>query len=147
MEPLPKKPQGIFVFVDDDRDEHFLLNIAMKELKLDNKMASFYNGAEALTFLRECEEDIFLILSDMNMPKMDGLELKRMIELIPELKAKCIPFFYHSNTSSSLEVKTAYTLNIQGYIRKAIDTEGTVESLKRIVQMWTNCVHPKDLDR
>jgi CheY-like chemotaxis protein len=144
---LNKKPTGIFLFVDDDRDEHFLLKLAMKDLGLDNQLISCYNGTEALAYLKETKDEIFLILTDVNMPKMDGLELKRMVELIPELKAKAIPFFFHSNSASPAEVRSAYTLNIQGYLRKAIDMDGTINSLRRIIDLWTDCVHPKDLDK
>jgi CheY-like chemotaxis protein len=142
-----KKPTGVFVFVDDERDEHFLLKVAMKDLGLHNQVVSCYDGAEALAYLKETEDEIFLILTDLNMPKMDGLELKRMIELTPELKVKAIPFFFHSNSASPAEVRSAYTLNIQGYLRKTLDPDGTVNSLRRIIDLWTDCVHPKDLNK
>jgi len=141
---LHKKPKGIFLFVDDDKDEHFLLKMSMKQLEIKNQVVSCYNGLEALTFLRESDHEIFLILSDINMPKMDGLEFKRMIDLIPELKAKAIPFFYHTSKSTPAEVKTAYSLNIQGYLKKAPDIDGTIRSIARIIELWTDCVHPKD---
>jgi len=56
-------------------------------------------GEEALLYLKDTTDDIFLILSDLNMPRMDGLKLKRMIDLPPDIKIKAIPFFFHSNTS------------------------------------------------
>ncbi|MCE3279137.1 MAG: hypothetical protein K0S44_1328 [Bacteroidetes bacterium] len=45
---------------------------------------------------------------------MNGIELKQFIENDSELKGKAIPFIYHSSTSSSTEIKFAYSLNIQG---------------------------------
>jgi CheY-like chemotaxis protein len=142
---LDKMPRGVFLFVDDDKDEHELFGIAMKQTGLTNKIVNCYNGQEALKYLENQKEDIFIIICDINMPKMDGLELKRSIELIPELKLKSVPFIFHSSTSTAAEVKTAYSLNIQGFLQKANDIEGTVSSIQRIVAMWTDVIHPKDL--
>ena len=58
------------------------------------------DGVEALSYLRETNDEIFIILCDLNMPKMDGLELKGMIELTAELKIKAIPFIFHTNTGT-----------------------------------------------
>jgi CheY-like chemotaxis protein len=144
---VTETPKGTVVLVDDDKDEHTLFRLAMQELGLKNKMRSFYNGEEAFKYLQETQDDIFLIVSDLNMPQMDGLQLKRLIDQTPELKVAAIPFIFHSNSGSDAEIRTAYSLNIQGYFKKAMDQASTVQSLLRIVAFWTNCVHPKDLNR
>ncbi|MBA3665838.1 MAG: response regulator [Bacteroidetes bacterium] len=142
---LYKKPHGVFLFIDDDKDEHDLLEIAMKKTGLTNPIVNCFNGQEALNYLTTTKDSVFIVLCDLNMPQMDGLELKRRIEMLPELKTKAIPFVFHSNTSSTAEIKTAYSLNIQGFIPKSVSIEGTVSSLQRIVAMWTDVIHPKDL--
>lgn len=147
LDSLDKKPKGVFVFIDDDKEEHFLLKMAMKDIGLDNQIVACMNGLEAYNYLKETKDEIFIILSDMNMPVMDGLELKRLVEITPELKIKAIPFIFHSNTSSNEEIKAAYASNIQAYIRKSPSLEGTVKSLKCIIAMWTDCIHPKDLEK
>jgi CheY-like chemotaxis protein len=141
---LSKHPKGSFVFIDDSKEERILLKEAMKELGVKNKNHFFKDGQEAFRFLKETKEDIFMILSDLNMPVMDGLQLKRLIELTPEVKLKAIPFVFHTQVESAAEVRAAYACNIQGYIRKASNLEGTVNSLRRIISMWTECIHPKD---
>jgi CheY-like chemotaxis protein len=145
IDTLEKKPNGLFVFIDDDEDEHFLLKLAMKELGLENKTVHLKDGLEAFRYLRETTEDIFIILCDLNMPKMDGLELKRLIEITPELKIKVIPFIFHSSTGSSVEIKAAYAANIQAFMQKAPTLEGTVSTLGKIISLWTSVIHPKDL--
>ncbi len=136
----------MFVFIDDDQDEHHLFSMAMESLELDNKVQSCYNGVEAFKYLRETDDNIFAILADINMPKMDGLELRRMVDMTPELKVKAIPFFFHTNSSTAAEVRAAYAMGIQGYLKKADSLEGTATSLKNIINLWTNVVHPKDLE-
>jgi len=141
---LKEKPKGVFVFIDDDKDEHELLKIAMESLELNNQIKNFMDGEEGFRYLKKTKDSIFLILCDINMPKMDGLELKRMIDLTPEIKIKAIPFFFHSNSASPTEVRSAYTLGIQGYLKKADTLNGTIKSLENIIALWTTVVHPKD---
>jgi CheY-like chemotaxis protein len=147
LKSLDRQPQGVFVFIDDDKEEHQLLKIAMQEIGLDNPIVTCMNGAEAFDYLKKTKDDIFIILSDLNMPAMDGLSLKRLIDITPELKIKAIPFIFHSNSSSNAEIKAAYSLNIQGYIQKSPNLEGTIKSIQKIVSLWTDCIHPKDLER
>jgi CheY-like chemotaxis protein len=116
----------------------------MRELSLKNKVHLFKDGQEAFQFLKETKEDIFLILSDLNMPVMDGLQLKRFIEMTPEIKIKAIPFVFHTQVASAAEVRAAYACNIQGYIRKAHSLDGTISSLHKIISMWEDCIHPRD---
>jgi CheY-like chemotaxis protein len=139
------KPTGVFLFVDDDPDEHELLEIAVKRSGYTNHCVYCHNGREALDFLRNTNEEIFMILSDLNMPVMNGIELKTAIENDKILKSKAIPFIFHSNTGNEEEIKTAYTLNIQGYFAKAMLLEQTIKSLVKIVDFWTDCIHPKNL--
>lgn len=142
---IHKKPKGIFVLVDDDPDELVFMSRALKLIGCDNPIICLHNGAEAYQYLKTCRDEIFIIISDLKMPGMDGLELKRAIEATPELKLKAIPFFFHSNSGTVSEVKTAYTLNIQGYLQKAPTLEGSAETMYKLVSLWVDCVHPREL--
>jgi CheY-like chemotaxis protein len=145
MKQLNVKPKGVFVFVDENKDMHKLLKRSLKELKLDNQVVICYNGEEALNYLKDTEDKIFMILSEVTMPRIDGLELKRMIELAPELKVKAIPFFYLTEVILDAVVKTAYSFGIQGYFKKGDDVQTTTEILTYIFNFWTYCLHPKNL--
>jgi CheY-like chemotaxis protein len=142
-----KKPSGKFIFIDDDLDEHDLFRMSAETLGVGDQVKSFTSAGDALEYLKETRDEIFVIISDLNMPMMDGLELKRFIDATPELKVKAIPFFFHSNSGTAAEIRAAYAQNIQGYLRKATDINETTESLKRIIALWTDCVHPKDFGR
>ncbi|MCW3105371.1 MAG: histidine kinase [Bacteroidetes bacterium] len=139
------KPSGIFLVVDDDPDEHELFTIAMAQLGLANKIVIRNNGKEALDYLKSTDTETFVILSDMDMPVMGGLEFKESIENDPELKGKAIPFIFHSNAGQREDIIKAYTLNIQGYFAKAMTLDGTIASLEKIIAFWTDCIHPKNL--
>jgi CheY-like chemotaxis protein len=137
-------PTGLILFIDDNVDEHSLFKHSMKETNVENEIKTFENGQEALDFLNETKEEIFFIISDINMPKMDGLELKRRIEANPPTRAKAIPFIFHSNQTSPAEIRTAFTLGIQGFIEKG-DYDKTVKLLHAVFYFWSNCIHPKDV--
>jgi len=144
---VKEAPKGIIIFVDNDKDEHQLFKLAMEELGLKNKLHSFYNGKTAFEFIRETQHNIFLIYSDLNMPVMDGLQLKRIIDQTPEIKEAAIPFIFCSNSSSDAEIRAAYALNIQGFFRKSTDQPSAIENLLRILSFWGKCVHPQDLSK
>ena len=145
MRQLTIKPKGVLVFVDENKYMFKLYKRCLKELKLDNQVVCCYNGEEAFSYLKDTEDKIFMILSEVTMPRMDGLELKRMIEMTPELKVKAIPFFYYTDVQLDAVVKTAYTLGIQGYFRKSTEVEKLMGALTLIFDFWTHCIHPKNL--
>jgi CheY-like chemotaxis protein len=80
------------------------------------------------------------------MPKMDGLELKRRIESKSDVRARSIPFVFHSSQTSPAEIRTAFTLGIQGFIKKG-DYKETVKLLITLFYFWSNCIHPKDVSK
>jgi CheY-like chemotaxis protein len=135
------KPKGVFIFIDDDEEEHELFKLALREI-CPNPVLSAYNGEDGFSLIRENKNNIFLIISDMNMARVNGLELKRLIESTPELKMKAIPFVFHSTVTDELVVKEAYSLNIQGYIQKRSDVKTSVEVLRHFIEFWTKTMHP-----
>lgn len=139
-----KHPTGLILFIDDHVEEHELFRRSMRKIDTPNEIKAFKNGREALDFITNTKEEIFFIISDINMPKMDGLELKRRIEGIADIRARSIPFLFHSSQTSPAEIRTAFTLGIQGFIKKG-DYDETVKLLKAIFYFWSNCIHPKDV--
>lgn len=138
-----KHPTGLILFIDDNIDEHNVFKVSMEQTDVRNEIRTFPNGQEAYDFIRDTKEEIFFIISDINMPKMDGLELKRRLESVADIRARSIPFIFHSSQISPAEVRTAFTLGIQGFIEKD-DYSKTVKLLKAIFYFWSNCIHPKD---
>ena len=135
------KPKGIIIYVDDDREDHELFKLALSSI-CDCTVVSAYDGDEAYRVMYERMNEIFLIVSDISMPKVTGLELKRLIENSPALKMKAIPFIYHTSIEDPVVVKEAYSLGIQGYMRKGPDFKKLSENLSHFITFWANTVHP-----
>src|SRR3954468_17917709 len=91
---------GPIMYVEDSCDDQMIFEIALSELGISNKLILLKDGLEAITFLKTMTEMPFIILSDVNMPKMDGFELKQEIEKDKELSLKAIPFIYLSTSTA-----------------------------------------------
>jgi response regulator RpfG family c-di-GMP phosphodiesterase len=86
------RPKGILIFVDDDPDEYEMFKDAFHTV-YDNEVKYAENGEEGLKLIMENKDRIFVIVSDINMPKMNGLEMKRIIEPRPYSRSDRSPLF------------------------------------------------------
>jgi CheY-like chemotaxis protein len=137
---MPKS--GPIVLVDDDEEDQEIIREALKDAKVYNPVCSFKNGMEVLEYLRTTSDHPFLIISDINMPRMNGFELREEILHDLFLAKKSIPFVYLSTSGSKIEVEKAYELKVQGFIIKPPSYERLKDVLKMIVNYWELCCHP-----
>ena len=134
---------GNILIVEDDIDDKELLEDLILDLGIANNIIWKPNGAEAFTYLCTTTVPMFIIFSDINMPIMNGLELKRKIDADPELRRKSIPFIFYSTAASRDAVDEAYTeLTIQGFFTKGNDCTKMKSVVNNIIEYWKDCVHP-----
>lgn len=132
----------IFV-IDDDADDQFLLKAAFEELNIPNEVHFFANGRQALDFLLETTIMPFLILCDVNMPIMNGLELHEKITEHESLRKKAIPFVFLTTAADEKLVNEAYNQLVQGFYQKPTSFQGLKHHIEVIVSYWQHCLHPK----
>lgn len=106
------------LYIEDDITDQMFLKKALAELKIPYDLIIASNGEEALQILETLNPPPCIVISDINMPKMNGLELKRTIENDKELKQKSIPFIFFSNSASPEEIEEAFDMSTQGYFEK-----------------------------
>lgn len=135
---------GPIIVIDDDTDDHFILEEIVKKLDLKNNMRFFRTGKEALSYLRSTTEKPFIILCDINMPQMTGIELRRTIDQEEALRKKSIPFVFFSTAASTAQVNEAYDLTVQGFFIKASGFDQSADDLKCILNYWKKCLHPNN---
>ncbi|MEX0965854.1 MAG: response regulator [Bacteroidia bacterium] len=140
-----KKVKGKLILVDDEDFEKELLIRSLQALEWDIAVEHFNNPEELLKYLKDTKETIFLIISDMDMPEMNGLELKKAIDQDEELKIKSIPFIFSSTSATKEEVFQAYQYGVQGYFEKPMRSEEMAEMLDRIIKYWIICRHPNKM--
>ena len=128
--------------IEDDVDMHYLYRRVFHNLNLDDHLKLFDNAKDALDFLHQAPAETELIFSDINMPVMNGLELRRKIQQDEYLRRKSIPFVFLSTAARPKEVEEAYNLTVQGFFVKASELSEMEKSLELILNYWSKCKHP-----
>lgn len=137
-----KKLAGKIVLVDDERIEKELLVMALENLGIHVELNYFHDAFEALEYLRSTNDTIFIIISDMNMPKMNGLDFKKAIDSDPNLRVKAVPFVFSSTAATSHQLEEAYDYRLQGYFLKPHDINAIAKQLELIINYWVLSVRP-----
>ncbi|MCF2447005.1 response regulator [Dyadobacter sp. CY345] len=135
---------GDIILIEDDEDDQYLLEQAFESLGYPNKRRYFLNGLDALDYLHSTKDLPFLILSDINMPILNGFELRNKLHVDAELSLKCIPYLFFSTAISQQIVIEAYSTSAQGFFVKQTSYEELVETLRVIVDYWKKCAAPNN---
>src|SRR6187431_2794096 len=106
------------IIIEDDEDDQIMLKEAFEKLDYSNKLHFFPDGQKALDFLNSSNMIPFLILSDINMPKLDGFALRDKIKMDAKLQLRCIPYLFFSTALNQDAVIKAYSLSVQGFFQK-----------------------------
>lgn len=133
--------KGPIIIVDDDKDDQELYEESIRAIGISNEIRFFLKAKEMLEYLLITEEQPFIILSDVNMPEMTGLELKKIIQDDPYLCTKGIPFVFISTNASKVSVRHAHALSVQGYFEKPSSLEGIKEMFRKLFEYWELCKH------
>ena len=130
---------GPLIIVDDDIDDQDFMLLSLTELGLKNDVKCFQSAEAALQYLYETSEQPFMIVSDVNMPTMDGIVFKKKINSCSILKSKCIPFIFLSTSID--RVNKSWDLNVQGCFKKGNSLIELNETMKIILDYWNRTHH------
>ncbi len=131
------KPIEILVIEDDDIDAKSIKR-ALEKLKILNKLHRARDGIEALALLRDDTVNItkrpYLILLDINMPRMNGLEFLAAIRGDDKLRNAIV--FVLTTSKAEEDIKAAFDQNVAGYMVKSDLENGFVSAIELIDQYW-----------
>ena len=133
---------GLIVVIEDDPDDQELFKDTFKELNYQNKIIYFSDGESALAHLLGSKEQPFLILSDINLPKMNGIQLKEKIRNNERLNLKCIPYLFFTTSTDNKNVIEAYSHSVQGFFTKPSNYRDLVRVIRNIIEYWKDCHSP-----
>ncbi len=133
---------GPIIIIEDDHDDQLLLTEVFKDLNFKNEIIFFEDGEKALEYLVKTAIEPFLILSDINMPKLNGMELREKIHTNEDLRIKCIPYLFFSTSSEQKHVVDAYSKSVQGFFVKPHSFDKLKNTIKIIVEYWQECESP-----
>lgn len=131
------------LIVDDDSEDKELLQEAWKELEFKNPLIFFNNGQDVLDYLHSEKAKPFLIICDVNIPRMDGFALKAKLLGDSTINYKSIPFVFWSTSVSKAQIQKAYDLGGNGFFLKDNSFEEIKQSLIDIVKYWSKSKVPE----
>lgn len=130
----------ILLAEDNERDVELVLD-ALEEHRLANEVTVVRDGAEALDYLYKRGEYAsrpdglpIVILLDLKMPKLDGLEVLRQIKGDPKLKV--IPVVMMTSSCEEQDLVKSYQLGVNSYLVKPVKFQQFVESVKQLSMYW-----------
>jgi len=135
---------GPVIIIEDDDDDQELLKVAFKRLGYSNPLHFFSDGHKALVYLNESEVIPFIILSDINLPKLDGFALRDKIKMDAKLQLRCIPYLFFSTAVSQDAVVKAYSLSVQGFFVKQDSIDQLEKTIRVIMEYWKRCAAPNN---
>src|SRR5581483_3817090 len=123
--------------VDDDEGHAILIRENLEAAGLRNPMQHFRDGQAILDFLAEqgkagtpTQDNSYLILLDIRMPKVDGVEVLRRLKANPALSK--LPVIMLTTTDDIREVERCYELGCNVYIQKPVDYDRFAEAIRRL---------------
>ena len=128
--------------VDDDEDDQQIIKEVVAELSLANELKFFYTAEAVLNELRKSDLITFIIISDINLPGMDGFTLREKILTETSMSDKSIPFIFWSTTASDAQVKRAFDLSAHGFFIKGRTFKELKEELGEIISYWSKSLAP-----
>jgi DNA-binding NtrC family response regulator len=135
---------GPVVVIEDDEDDRDMLMDIFKRLAYENKIVFFEDGNAALEYLNRTEVVPFLILSDVNMPKINGFELRSKVHTNELLQVKCIPYLFFTTSADKKSVVDAYSMSVQGFFVKPNSYEKLEGTMRKIMEYWKECIAPSE---
>lgn len=124
------------LLVEDDKVDAMTVKRALDEIKVTNRLDIAGNGEEALSYLRDPEnKKPCVILLDLNMPKMNGIEFLRIAKQDKRLRR--IPVVVLTTSEEEQDRINSFDLGVAGYMIKPVDYQKFVEVIKTIDLYWT----------
>ena len=135
---------GPIIVIEDDLDDQYILNLVFEKLAYPNKVVYFTDGQEALIYLEDESITPFLILSDINMPKLDGFGLRDKIRMDADLQLRCTPYLFFSTAVNQASIITAYSKSVQGFFVKQSTLAELEKTISVIMEYWKRCAAPNN---
>jgi CheY-like chemotaxis protein len=130
---MTSQQQPTILIVDDDEGHAILIRENLEAAGLTNRIEHFQDGQAILDFFASRPpgaHETYLVLLDIRMPKIDGIEVLRRLKGNPELSK--LPVIMLTTTDDTREVERCYELGCNVYIQKPVDYDRFAEAIRRL---------------
>lgn len=128
--------------VDGDIEDKEIIEDAWRELGFTNEIRFFNNAESVIRELETTSTVPFLIISEINLPKISGLELKQYLLEHKQTNFKSIPFVFLTELPSQVQIEQAYQLCTNGIFKKSDSFSKLKQQLIDIVKYWRESIVP-----
>jgi chemotaxis family two-component system response regulator Rcp1 len=131
--------QWEILLVEDNQADIRLTREALREINVNHRLRVAEDGIAALEYLKGVLGDGLatrpdLILLDLNLPRMNGLEVLAIIKSSEQMRS--IPVIILSSSSADADVSEAYRLNANSYAKKPLEIDGFFDVMENIRRFW-----------
>lgn len=134
--------EKIILLVEDNADDEVLTLRALKKNHIANRVVVARDGVEALDYLfgtgvhegRDTREQPQVILLDLKLPRVDGLEVLRRLR--EDRRTRLVPVVILTASDEERDIVEGYSLGANSYIRKPVDFNHFMEAVKQLGLYW-----------
>ena len=123
------------LLIEDDMIEVMKLNRTISSLKLDHKIMEANNGDEALKILEQKDRLPDIILLDLNMPKINGIEFLKILK--GDKRLRYIPTIILTTSNNKKDLLECFEIGIAGYILKPLKYEDYIVKIEKLLAYWS----------
>lgn len=139
----------LVILVEDSKPDAELVKTIIQDLSMDIEVMWFKNGMECIDYLNTGNFKIsnirkILILMDLNMPRLNGLEL---LDLLSQNEIyKKIPKIIYTTSNSAQDINRAYEKGALSYIIKPFDLDETIMKIHSLIKYWFEIVNFREIN-
>lgn len=123
------------LLIEDDTIEVMKFNRVIKSLNLNHKIIEASNGEAALQLLEHQNITPDLIILDLNMPKISGIEFLKILKQDDHLKY--LPTVILTTSNNKKDMKECYEIGIAGYMLKPLKYEAYISKIEKLLSYWS----------
>jgi CheY-like chemotaxis protein len=133
---------GAIWIIDSDEDDQMMVREVWRELKLSNELVFLENAEEALERLGAIDTAPFIIICELNLPKIDGFELREKMLATNLKKFKSVPFIFWATEASESQITRAFDLSVHGLFIKDPSFQELKKTFTHILNYWLKSKMP-----
>lgn len=124
------------LLIEDDAIEVMKFNRVLSSLNLAHKIIEANNGEKALSFLNAKDVIPDIIVLDLNMPKISGIDFLQILKKDDHLKF--IPVVILTTSNNHKDILECYKIGIAGYLLKPLKYEAYLDNVKKLLEYWSS---------
>lgn len=133
---------GLILLVEDNHQDELLVLRALRKVNLANKVEVVRDGQQALDFLfcegefsrRDCSEPLAVVLLDLNLPKVNGIEVLRCLRA--DERTRLLPVVILTSSDEERDLMASYEGGANSFVRKPLDFKEFAETVASLGIYW-----------